>query len=79
MLLLGIDIGTSSVKVSVVDSQSGRLLATASCPDTEAPILSKQPGWAEQSPENKILDGADVRICADCIKLCREVLDEEGI
>ena len=52
MLLLGIDIGTSSVKVSVVDSQSRRSLASASYPDSEAPILSKQPGWAEQSPES---------------------------
>lgn len=33
----------------------------------------------EQTPENKVLDGAQVRICADCIKLCREVLDEEGV
>jgi hypothetical protein len=34
---------------------------------------------AEQSPENRVLDGAEVKICADCVKLCREVLDEEGI
>lgn len=33
----------------------------------------------EQTPENKVLDGAEVKICADCVKLCREVLDEEGI
>ncbi len=50
MLLLGIDIGTSSIKVSVVDSASGKTLATAQYPETENEILTPQPGWAEQSP-----------------------------
>ncbi|MFT4023893.1 MAG: FGGY family carbohydrate kinase [Flavihumibacter sp.] len=50
MLLLGIDIGTSSVKVSVVDGQTQRPLASAGYPDTEAPIIRLQPGWAEQDP-----------------------------
>jgi xylulokinase len=51
MLLLGIDIGTSSVKVSVVDTQSQKSLASAQYPDTESPIISLQLGWAEQSPD----------------------------
>ena len=51
MLLLGIDIGTSSVKVSVVDPSTQKALASAQYPDTESPILSQHPGWAEQSPD----------------------------
>ena len=51
MLLLGIDIGTSFIKVSVVDAVSQQCIATAQYPDTENPISSLQPGWAEQSPE----------------------------
>jgi xylulokinase len=51
MLLLGIDIGTSSVKVSVVDAQSQQCLAAAQYPETEAEIIALQPGWAEQSPD----------------------------
>ena len=51
MLLLGIDLGTSSVKVAVVDAATHRVLAAAQYPDTEAPIISRQPGWAEQSPD----------------------------
>lgn len=51
MLLLGIDLGTSSIKVAVVDAAAQRTLATAQYPDTEAAILVRQPGWAEQSPE----------------------------
>lgn len=50
MLLLGIDLGTSSVKVSVVEAGSQQILASASYPETEAPIHSPQPGWAEQDP-----------------------------
>lgn len=51
MLLLGIDLGTSSIKVSVVDAASQRCLASASFPDTESAIESPRPGWAEQDPE----------------------------
>jgi xylulokinase len=51
MLLLGIDVGTSSVKVSVVDAQSRQCLASAQYPDIESEIIAVQPGWAEQSPE----------------------------
>jgi xylulokinase len=51
MLLLGIDLGTSSVKVSVVDASSQKAIASAQYPDTEAPIIAPEPGWAEQDPE----------------------------
>ena len=51
MLLLGIDLGTSSVKVSVMDTDSFKVLSSVQYPDNEAAIISKRPGWAEQSPE----------------------------
>jgi xylulokinase len=51
MLLLGIDLGTSSVKVSVTDAQTGSILAAAQYPEEEMAVTAKQPGWAEQSPE----------------------------
>jgi xylulokinase len=51
MLLLGIDLGTSSVKVSVVDAQTTNCIASAQYPETESGITSLKPGWAEQSPE----------------------------
>ena len=50
--LLGIDLGSSSVKVALVDSQSGNCVATASYPEKEAPIKALQPGWAEQRPDD---------------------------
>src|SRR3954463_2333602 len=51
MLLLGIDVGTSSIKVSVVNAQTQQCIASAQYPETEAEIISHQSGWAEQSPE----------------------------
>ena len=51
MLLLGIDVGTSSIKVSVVDGSTQQTIAAAQYPDAERDIISLQSGWAEQSPE----------------------------
>lgn len=51
MLLLGIDLGTSSIKVSIVDSANGQTVSTAQYPDTETSISSPHVGWAEQDPE----------------------------
>lgn len=50
MLLLGIDLGSSSVKASVIDGNTGILLATAFEPKEEMEIMAVQPGWAEQDP-----------------------------
>jgi xylulokinase len=51
MLLLGIDLGSSSVKASVIDGESGKCLATAFYPKDEMEIISVRPGWAEQNPD----------------------------
>ena len=51
MYLLGIDLGTSSIKVSVIDAQTQKCIASAFYPETEASIISPHPGWAEQSPD----------------------------
>ncbi|WP_316771383.1 xylulokinase [Pedobacter frigiditerrae] len=50
MYLLGIDVGTSSIKVAVVDIQTQKSVATVQYPEEETAIKSIQPGWAEQSP-----------------------------
>src|SRR6218665_292534 len=48
--LLGIDIGTSSVKVSALDLNTGSVIGSAASSEGETPILSPKPGWAEQDP-----------------------------
>jgi len=50
MYLLGYDIGSSSVKASLVDAGNGERVASAFYPKTEMEIKSVKPGWAEQDP-----------------------------
>ncbi len=47
---LGIDIGSSSVKVCLLDGDSQMVVARASAPNAEAPIKALKSGWAEQEP-----------------------------
>ena len=51
MLLLGIDLGSSSVKASIIDGETGKCLAMVYYPEKEMEIIANQPGWAEQEPE----------------------------
>lgn len=52
MSLLGCDIGSSSVKVSIVDEETGQTIGSGFYPKEEAPIKALRPGWAEQNPED---------------------------
>ena len=49
--LLGFDVGSSSVKASLVDVETGEISAIAFYPEKEAPILAVKAGWAEQNPQ----------------------------
>jgi xylulokinase len=50
MFLLGIDLGSSSVKASLLDIGTGRCVGSATFPETEMEIFAPQPGFAEQDP-----------------------------
>ncbi|HSK11272.1 MAG TPA: FGGY family carbohydrate kinase [Vicinamibacterales bacterium] len=50
--LLGLDIGSSFVKASLLGVEAGRAVASASAPATEMPIGAPRPGWAEQDPRD---------------------------
>ena len=50
MYLLGYDIGSSSVKAALVETQTGRIAASAFYPKKEMPIAAPKAGWAEQDP-----------------------------
>ncbi len=54
MLLLGIDLGSSSVKASVIEGETGKCLATAFYPSDEMEIIAVKPGWAEQDTGNLV-------------------------
>lgn len=51
MYLLGFDIGSSSVKVSLLDGENGNCVTSSFYPKQEMKIIAHQAGWAEQSPE----------------------------
>lgn len=51
MYAIGYDIGSSSVKASIVKIDSGNVIAIDKYPETEMHIEARQPGWAEQDPE----------------------------
>ena len=52
MHLIGLDIGSSSVKASIISGESGKCLASAFYPKQEMKITAVQSGWAEQKPEH---------------------------
>lgn len=52
MYLLGIDVGSSSVKASLVNAETGKCASSAFFPKSEAKIIAVRPGWAEQEPQS---------------------------
>jgi xylulokinase len=48
--LLGFDLGSSSIKASLIDAATGRVAGSATSPKTELAIEAPKPGWAEQDP-----------------------------
>ncbi len=52
MYYIGFDIGSSSVKVALVDAESGEKLVALHEPKEEMAIIALHSDWAEQSPED---------------------------
>ncbi len=50
-LLLGYDVGSSSIKASLLDADTGKVLAGATSPEKELDIIAPQAGWAQQEPQ----------------------------
>jgi len=50
-ILLGLDIGSSSVKASLVIAETGKTLVSAQSPTEEMEMIASEPGWAEQHPD----------------------------
>lgn len=70
MKLLGYDIGSSSVKASIIDANTGRCLGTVFFPKTEMEIKAVRPGWAEQHPDTW---------WQNLVLATREVIERAGI
>ena len=69
MYLLGYDVGSSSVKASLINAESGRSIASAFYPKKEMKIEAPRSGWAEQDPNqwwsNLVLATNDVMQSAE--------------
>jgi len=69
MYLLGYDVGSSSVKASLIDVETGSSVASAFHPKKEMKIDAPKAGWAEQDPaqwwNNLILATNDVLQAAE--------------
>jgi xylulokinase len=49
-LLVGYDVGSSSIKATIMEADTGRVLTSATSPEKELQIIAKELGWAEQHP-----------------------------
>lgn len=76
--LLGLDIGSSAIKASLLDAATGRVLAHVTSPTEELAITALQPGWAEQHPD---LWWEHTRRCIEAIRSAAptELQGVEGI
>ena len=52
MYYLGLDIGSSSVKIALVDTETGASIGVVQEPEKEMSMLAVNNGWAEQDPED---------------------------
>jgi xylulokinase len=50
-MILGYDVGSSSIKATLIDTDTGKALASATSPDKELEMMAEQIGWAEQHPK----------------------------
>ncbi len=70
MNLLGLDIGSSSIKATIINAETGKALASEYYPKKEMEISAVKAGWAEQDPELWY---------ANAKKAIREVINESGV
>jgi xylulokinase len=50
--LLGFDVGSSSVKATLLETAGGTVVASATSPKKEMGMIAARPGWAEQDPDD---------------------------
>lgn len=49
--LMGYDVGSSSIKATLMEIETGKVVGSATSPQQEMEIMAPQAGWAEQHPQ----------------------------
>jgi xylulokinase len=70
VLLIGYDIGSSSIKAAIFDAVQNKTVGVTSYPESEMDMISRRSGWAEQQPEIW---------WQDLIYATRKLLSETGV
>ncbi|MBT8235515.1 MAG: carbohydrate kinase, partial [Bacteroidia bacterium] len=52
MYYLGVDVGSSSVKIALVEKSTGKRMGVVQEPSEEMEMHSLKKGWAEQDPQD---------------------------
>lgn len=75
MYFLGYDLGSSSVKASILNGETGVVIARSTYPDEELAIEASRPGWAEQHPDTwwESVEGATARVLSSAAIDARNV------
>lgn len=68
--LLGYDLGSSSIKASLIDAGTGNLVGAVTAPSEEMDIHAPKHGWAEQNPDDWWVN---------CIKATQQVIKKAGV
>jgi len=78
VLLLGYDVGSSSIKATLIDAETGKVLAATTSPERELEIVAEELGWAEQHPEVwwEHVKKATARIANDTQRTTKYALSE---
>ena len=70
VLLIGYDIGSSSIKAAIFDASKNHTVGVTNYPESEMDMISRRSGWAEQQPEIW---------WQDLIYATRKLLSESGV
>ena len=67
MYHLGVDVGSSSIKVALVDVSTGKSIGVVTEPESEMSMQAIKNGWAEQNPEDWW-----THVCEGIKKICKK-------
>jgi len=70
MYYIGFDLGSSSVKAALIESNTGKTIGLTNYPEQEMAIIAEQTGWAEQDPNIW---------WKNCCKVTHKLLAQTGI